>query len=450
MKKKKQPGFLIGFIAVIGLGFIILFLPPVWSRVSYYWSQVYASIKYKLNPPQEDVFVPGQDTDPTVAAMVQQTLVAMVSPTPDLPTATLEASPTPTNTPIPLPSPILLTGIEEELQGMNNCAPTTMSMNLSYWRWVGNQYNIADVVKPYKNDKNVMPYELVDYVNDNTEFNAVTRVGGDLYTLKALINAGIPVMVEKGFYVPSTQKHPNMGWMGHYELVNGYNDEKGIFYTHDSYLPLIVGTDEAIGLDFTFNDVNRNFEIPYDTFYEDWRAFNYVFIVVYPGSKENDVINLLGPLWNEEYAIQLARDRARSEAATLTDPYQQYFAWFNLGSSLVKQQNYTDAAAAYDQAFLLVPNIDSDHRPYRNIWYQTGPYFAYYNVGRYQDVIELATNTLDKMSEPILEESYYWRAMAEVQTGRVNEAIADLRKALEYHANFSPAVEELKALGETP
>ncbi len=186
-----------------------------------------------------------------------------------------------------------------------------------------------------------MPYELADYVNENTDFNALVRIGGDLYTIKSLINAGIPVMVEKGFYIPSTEKSPNMGWMGHYELVNGYDDAKGIFYNHDSYLPLIVGTDEADGVSFIYNTANHNFEIPYDDFYDDWRAFNYTFIVVYPDSKTNDVLNLLGALATEESAYQIARDRANLETTTLTDPYQQYFAWVNLGSSLVKMETTT-------------------------------------------------------------------------------------------------------------
>jgi uncharacterized protein YvpB len=445
--RKKRSGFLIGFVAVLGLGLIILFLPPVWSRVVFRAQDFYASLKYKLNPPSEDVFVPGQSMDATVSAVVQQTLAALSTATP---TATVEASPMPTSTQVPLPSPVLLTGIEEESQGWNNCAPTTLSMYLSYWGWKGNQFDIADVVKPNERDKNVMPYELVDYVMQNTEYQAVERVGGDLYTLKSLINAGIPVMVEKGFYIPSTGQSHNMGWMGHYELINGYDDEKGVFYTHDSYLPLIVDTEEAKSVNFTFNESNRNFEIPYADFYSDWRAFNYVFIVVYPQDKQNDVINLLGQLWNEDTANQIAYDRALAETSSLTDPYLQYFAWYNLGSSCVAKQDYSGAASAYDTAFLLVPNIDEDHRPYRNIWYQTGPYYAYFHSGRYQDVVDLATNTLNNMAEPILEESYVWRARAYIQLGYIDTAIADLRQALEAHPGFGPALDDLNSLGVAP
>jgi uncharacterized protein YvpB len=445
--RKKRSGFLVGFLAVVGLGIIILFLPPVWSRVAFRAQELYASIKYKLNPPSEDVFVPGQNMDATVNAVVQQTLAAMAT---QAPAATPEASPMPTNTQVPLPSPVLLTGIEEESQGWNNCAPTTLSMYLSYWGWDGNQFDIADVVKPNERDKNVMPYELVNYVLQHTEYQAIERVGGDLYTIKALINAGIPVVVEKGFYIPSTGQSHNMGWMGHYELINGYDDEKGVFYAHDSYLPLIVDTEEAKSVDFVFNEGNRNFEIPYDSFYTDWRAFNYDFIVVFPQEKQNDVINLLGPLWDETNAYQIAYERALAETTSLSDPYLQYFAWYNLGSSRVALQDYAGAASAYDTAFLLVPTIEEDHRPYRNIWYQTGPYYAYFHSGRYQDVIDLASNSLNNMAEPILEESYVWRARAYIQLGYIDSAIVDLRQALEVHPGFEPALADLSSLGVTP
>ena len=81
------------------------------------------------------------------------------------------------------------------------------------------------------------------------------------------------------------------------------------------------------------------------------------------------------------------------------------------------EKDYTRAAAAYDAAFANYAQIPEKTRPWRMMWYQTGPYFAYYYTGRYQDVINLATQTLDAMSEPILEESFYWRARASFSSG---------------------------------
>jgi len=447
---RKRSGFFLGLILVVVLGVIVLFLPPVWSRVSFRAQELYTEIKYKIAPPEDAIFVPGQGTPDTVATSVQATLSALVTATPQ-PTPTLTAdTATPTATPIPLPPTALLTGIKQESQEWNNCAPTTLSMYLSYWSWVGTQDDIAPIVKPNPRDKNVMPYELQDYITNNTDFLSTLRVGGDLQTLKALISAGIPVMVEKGFYVPTTPATPNEGWMGHYELVMGYDDAKQVFYTHDSYLPLILGKPAANGLHFTYDSAKKSFAIPYDSFYSDWRAFNYVFLVVYPQEKTNDVMNLLGPLADEANAFQIAHDRALAESVSLTAAYDQFFAWYNLGSSLVGQQNYTDAASAFDKAFLIMPTIDSDHRPYRIIWYETGPYYAYYYAKRYTDVINLATTTLNAMSEPILEESFYWRALSENQSGDQTSAIADLKQSLAVHPGFGPSVSVLQQMGITP
>ncbi len=61
-------------------------------------------------------------------------------------------------------------------------------------------------------------------------------------------------------------------------------------------------------------------------------------------------------------------------------------------------QQYVDAATAYDQAFSIYDSIGKDdkQRPFRMMWYQTGPYFAYFYSGRYQDVINLANVTLNE------------------------------------------------------
>ena len=125
-----------------------------------------------------------------------------------------------------------------------------------------------------------------------------------------------------------------------------------------------------------------------------------------------------------------------------------YFAWYNRGTNLVSLGDYAGAAQAYDEAFKIYPTIPEKNRPWRNIWYQTGPYFAYYYTGRYQDVVNLAKTTLDYLSnEPTLEESWVWKARAEAALGDTKTAIDDLHSALKYHEGFIPAMQELQSLG---
>src|SRR5512136_2446521 len=140
-------------------------------------------------------------------------------------------------------------------------------------------------------------------------------------------------------------------------------------------------------------------------------------MVVYPLDKESQVLSLLGNYadldWSSRHALELAK-----EEVTTLKGVDQYFAAFNVGSSHVNLKEYVDAAYAYDYAFQLYAALENnDLRPYRMLWYQTGPYFAYYYSGRYQDVIDLANATFETVAKPVLEESWYWRGMGKLAIG---------------------------------
>ena len=84
------------------------------------------------------------------------------------------------------------------------------------------------------------------------------------------------------------------------------------------------------------------------------------------------------------------------------------------------------------------------------MWYQTGPYWAYFYSGRYYDVINLADFTINNSSEPALEESFYWRGMAKEALGDTSGAITDYRSALKWHPGWEPALLKLAELGASP
>jgi len=113
-------------------------------------------------------------------------------------------------------------------------------------------------------------------------------------------------------------------------------------------------------------------------------------------------------------------------------------------------QDFTGAADAFDQAFGIYADLPLERRPWRMVWYQTGPYFAYYYSGRYGDVEALATQTIEAASEPYLEESWYWRGLAREKTGNLQGAIEDLRQSLIYHPEFTPSLTALQNMGVTP
>lgn len=458
--KRKRTGLIIG--AAIVLMAVVISLPPVWSRVSYHYREVYRTVKYWINPPSEAVFVPSTlDDEPEVTADLRA--INSFTPTPQptsqpttqptsLPTnpiseetVTPTPEPTPTLTPIPLPESVLLTGISCERQFMNNCGPATLSMNLSFYDWGKNQLTTGAVLRPNSKDVNVMPYELADFVNNQTEFRALWRYGGDLQTIKTLLNAGFPVIIEKGFHPYSLR---NDGWLGHYNLVVGYDDNDKLLTMQDSYLMSYPPWGGEIPPNQF--DTFTGFTFYYTEIEQAWRAFNYVFVVVYPSDKENEVLEALGPLASQEGAYRIAYERAVQEASSLTDVREKFFALYNTGVSLVGMEDYAGAASAFDTAFELYPDIALDSRPYRMLWYQTDPYPAYYHSGRYQDVIKLADQTLNYMAEPVLEESYYWRAMSYHALGDRIRALEDVRTSLIYHPGYAPSEELLEQLTQSP
>ena len=419
----------LGAVALcVGGGAAVTSLPPVQERLGWRISEARARIWYALFPPEQAAFVP----DPTLAAMVQRTLTSMApTPTDPGPSATPSEAATPTPAPIPLPQRVVLEGVkyEDQHNRWNYCGPANFSMALTYWGWDGNRDVIGQVIKPSDQDKNVMPYELQDYISDNVPgMGAILRRGGDIDILKRLLAAGFPVVSEKGYY--EYDYTGKLGWLGHYQFVTGYDEAEGALIVQDTYRD------------------GADFHIPYEDFIEGWRAFDYLFVVVYPLEQEAAVLEALGPWADDRWASTHALEVALDEGARLSG-IDQFFAWFNAGSSHVALQQYVDAAFAYDQAFALYAALDADDttRPYRMMWYQTGPYWAYYYAGRYGDVMTLSTQTLQNMAEPSLEESYYWRGLAREAVGDIPGAIEDLRTALEMHPGFEPALGQLRRLG---
>ena len=430
-------------IFVIGLYYV----PPIHSRLSWRLESVRTTIKYMIDPPEEAVFQPEQQNQLDIAVtQMMQTLQATMMPKEGMTaqaTSTPQPGPTlkPTITSTPLPTTVQLSGVKYEHQHgrLNYCGPANFSMALTFWGWNGNRDVVGKAVKPSDKDKNVMPYELQDFITDNVPgMSSVIRYGGDIDLLKRMVSAGFPVVVEKGIYEVDINGH--MGWMGHYAFVTGYDDTTQEIIYQDTYQP-----------DPKTNP-GPNRHIKDSTFIEGWRAFNYVFIVVYPKEKESQVMALLGPLANENDAARHALSVAQAEAQSLTD-IDQYFAWFNVGTSHVMLFEYADAAIAYDYAFNLYANLNVEDsvRPYRMMWYQTGPYKAYYYTNRFSDVINLADTTLDKtISEPVLEESLYWRGRAYYMAGKTDLAVKAYRDALKVHPKWIPAVEALQDLGLQP
>ncbi len=433
MRSTYSARILIGLAVFIVISVAVYYIPPVHSSLAWRVDDVRTRIKYLINPPEQALFLPTQQSQ--VDAIVTATLRVLETPTPtETPLPPHIPTPTPTVTPTRLPEYVILPGVkyEDQHNRWNYCGPANFSMALTFWGWEGNRDVIGQAVKPNDKDKNVMPYEFRDYIRDNVPgLSILIRMGGDINVIKRLIAAGFPPVIEKGYY---TYDHTGKyGWLGHYLFTTGYDDTQGVFITQDTYL-----------------QPGKDRQVKYSEYVEGWRSFNYLFMVVYPSDRQADVLAALGLYADETWAVKYALQIAQQEAQTLIGN-QQFFAWFNAGSSHVQLYEYFDAALAYDQAFRLYANLTGDLRPYRIVWYQTWPYWAYYYTGRYQDVINLANTTLNEtISEPVLEENLYWRGMAKYMIGDTPGAIEDYRDALKIHPGFAPVIAAMQNLGIQP
>jgi hypothetical protein len=446
-KSNNKLFFLLSIPTVIVLALLLYQVPPIHDRLAWRIEDVSAKIKYALNPPDEAVFVPEEVASAPVEVLLPTPTSTAMPPTAQGPTATPEPTLLPTIPPTPLPEFVALDGVVyvDQHGRWNYCGPANLTMALNYWGWAGTRDDVARVVKPGvpdpaldfiqqgRLDKNVMPYEMANFVMDETEFSVVVRLGGDIALLQRLIANGFPVLTEKGYY--EADYTGKVAWLGHYLFVTGYDQAADEFIVQDAWL-----------------EPGNNIRSSTTVVMDGWRSFNYLFMVIYPPDRQAELFDLLGPwldpAWSYSHALEVAEEEINA-----LEGINEFFAWFNKGTSHVKLQQYVDAAAAYDQAFTLYAGLGDDdtERPYRIMWYQTGPYWAYYYSGRYQDVINLANTTLfETISKPTLEESLYWRGQAYLAIGENNRAIADFREAVYLNPNFSAGLAALEQLGVSP
>jgi hypothetical protein len=319
-------GFLV-FSVVVLMAVLAVNIPSVNARLNWRVDLAMTYLRGVIHPVKPF---------PTAAeAVVLPTSIPTSTPTlfptlnPDLPTATIAPSPTPQPSPTPIPGKVDLPAPLWELQGANNCGPATLALYLRYYGWEGSQDNIAQVVKPLPEDRNVNPEELVQFVRTHTGWlSAEFRVGGNLQLLKQLIAAGFPVMIEESFFF-DTPYWPNDDlWAAHYLLLTGYDEAAKTFTGQDSF----HGPNQVISA----NTLNGY-----------WQIFNRVYLLVYPPAQEAALKSILGdnldPDKNRQHALEV------SQAETQSQPKNAY-AWFNLGSNLVYFERYGEAATAYDTA----------------------------------------------------------------------------------------------------
>lgn len=405
--RKKRRFILPALAAVLVIGLAAATqLPPIKSRLAWRVEVAATYLRGIVNPIEP---MPAPHVAAAASTIATSTPLPSATPDPATPTPTPAKSPTPTPTPTPLPAQAKLEPAAYEKQDMNNCGPATLTMFLRMYGWEGDQFAISDQIKPIPQDRNVNVDELFTFTLHNVSWlHTGFRVGGTVDTLRAFIAAGYPVMIEEGFLMEESYWPNDDRWSGHYLLITAYDDSRKVFTTQDSF----VGENRIV----SYQDLDKR-----------WQAFNRVYFYAYRPEDEAKVQSILGENWDEKANREQALKT--SQAETEKEPNNPY-AWFNLGSNLVYFGRYTEAAQAYDEA--------REHRlPQRMLRYQFGPFFAYFNTNRNEDLLELAEYAL-KIT-PNSEEALLWRGWAHYRLGDKGKATEDFLAALEAHPGYFDA-----------
>jgi tetratricopeptide (TPR) repeat protein len=397
---KRIKYILTGLAGCILLAVLIYQIPYVKSDVSWRIEKFTIFAKntiHPIGPVPTALPVTPQPVTPTANATVTSTPVTDLTP-----------SVTSTATFAPLPAQASIAAPPYEKQTPNNCGPATLSMALHIYGWEGGQSDIANVIKPILQDRNVNPEELRYYVRTQAGWlNMEYRVGGNIEILKRLLAANYPVVIESVTSLdPNDALGPNDDlWAAHYVLLTGYDDNAQAFTIQDSYH-------------------GANLKLPYSQLEKEWKPFNNLYLVIYFPQFEEEMKTLLASDWDPALNRQMALDASQADSAK--NPNDAY-AWFNLGSDLVYFDRYEEAALAYDKARAI-------GLPLRMFRYQFGPFLAYFHSNRNDDLLVLTdyARGVTEMSE----EAWLWYGFGLYRKGDYNGALKAWQKADKVNPNY--------------
>ncbi len=393
---KRTKTIIIALTGMLVLAIGIYQIPRVNEAIAWRIEKFTLYAKNTINPP---------GPVPTALPVTPQPTASLTIPTS---TVVANISATATATLPPLPAQASIPSPEYEKQTPNNCGPATLSMALHMYGWEGTQADIAAFIKPVTGDRNVNPEELRYYVRTQAGWlNLEYRVGGSIETLKRLIAANYPVIVES---VTSLDPNDALGptddlWAAHYLLLTGYDDSAQSFTIQDSY----HGAD---------------LKITYSQLEEEWKPFNNLYLVMYFPEFEEEMKTLLASNWDPNLNRQ--NTLAASQADSAKNPTDA-FAWFNVGSNLVYFDRYEEAALAYDKAREIGV-------PLRMFRYQFGPFLAYFHSGRNDDLLVLTdyARGVTEMSE----ETWLWYGYGLYRKGDNAGALKAWQKADSINPQF--------------
>ncbi len=363
------------------------------------------------NQPASTTVRPATTTAPATTA-----IVVAGTPTQNAAKTTVPATVGKAGVVVPKTKPgVLLEPMSWESQTWNNCAPMSALMALSYYGVKLTQEQCGKALRPNSGDKHVQPEELISFVQKQG-FKIVMRENGTLDKIKALLSAGVPVITQQWLHEGDD--------IGHYRVARGYDTNSGIIIFNDSM------------------DRHPNTSVTNSLQDKLWKGYDRRYFPVYKAAQEATVMAILAD--DADPTLNYNRALAAAKTYSETSP-KDIDGWRNLGYLYYAGNDCKSALNVWEQ-HLTKMLASSDNGPYnRFLWYQLWPLECYNKLGNYQQVIKIAPNEIEKTK--VYAEARYEYAYALVNTGRKDEAIAQLKLALLDDPNYGPTNDLLAKLG---
>ncbi len=289
--------------------------------------------------------------------------------------------------PIVIPPAVFLEPMTHWFQGWNQCAEVSSAMALSYFGSRVDPNSVTATLRPnkdWKASKNVESPYIVEYLRGQG-VRAQAFEGGSVDRIKRLVAAGAPVIVGQW------QNRTDHAGVGHWRVVRGYDDAKGIFLLNDSMVGAAV-------------------PMTYAEFDDLWPLYDYVYIPLWNDRLAPAIQQVMGaemdPKVNAAHAIAYDQSRIK-EQPTNAELY------FGLGGAYFKAGDDQKAVEMYHKAKSMGV---LDRTPWA-LWDQSWPVTAMVNIGMDDEALQVA-------QENIKSAGVY--ALMRYEGGRVFEKRGDL------------------------
>jgi tetratricopeptide (TPR) repeat protein len=380
--------------------------------------------------PTETIIVP---TLPAAAAPTATAAPAVVAqappsaattvpvPTADPPkTASPTAVPaTPTTAPTAKPEQIapatFLEPMSHWFQGWNQCAEESIAMALSYFGSKLGPNDVTAYLRPNngpKGSKNVESNRIVDYLHSQG-MKAEAYHGGTVDRVKRLVAVGVPVIVGQW------QNRTDHAGIGHWRVVRGYDDAKGIFLINDSMEGASV-------------------PITYAEFDDLWPVYDYVYIPVWNGKLAPSVQKVMGEEMNVSVNIAHNISYVQNRIEQQPTNAELYMA---LGGAYFWSGDNQKAVDAYHKA----KSMGLIQKYQWTLWYQSWPVTAMVNLGMYDEALQVSQENI--RTAGVFAIMHYERGIIYEKQGNIATAKREYQMALVDDKNYPDPQAALKRLG---